>query len=65
VAAGLGHDGIGRVLEDATGRYSPDGWANKALALFDRWKADKIVAPAASSSVAYCRARTGCETGTD
>jgi Phage terminase large subunit/Terminase RNaseH-like domain len=44
VAAGLGHDGIGRVLEDATGRYSPDGWANKSLALFDRWKADKIVA---------------------
>jgi hypothetical protein len=44
VAVGLGHDGIGRVLEDATGRYSPAGWANQALALFDRWKADKIVA---------------------
>ena len=28
----------------STGRYSPDGWANKALALFDRWKGDKIVA---------------------
>jgi phage terminase large subunit-like protein len=44
VAAGVGHDGVGRILEDVTGRYSPDGWANKALALFDRWKADKIVA---------------------
>jgi phage terminase large subunit-like protein len=44
VAVGLGHDGIGRVLEDATGRYSPDEWANKTLALCDRWKADKIVA---------------------
>ena len=44
VAVGLGHDGIGRVLEDATGRYSPDEWANKTLELFDRWKADKIVA---------------------
>lgn len=44
VAVGLGHDGIGRVLEDATGRYSPDGWARKALELFDRWQADKIVA---------------------
>jgi len=43
VAAGVGHDGIGRILEDGTGRYSPDDWANKALALFDRWKADKIV----------------------
>jgi hypothetical protein len=44
VAAGVGHDGIGRILEDATGRYSPDGWAHKALELCDRWKADKIVA---------------------
>jgi hypothetical protein len=44
VVAGVGHDGIARILEDATGRYSPDQWANKALALFDRWKADRIVA---------------------
>jgi phage terminase large subunit-like protein len=44
VALGLGHDGIARVLEDATGRYSPDGWANKTLEVSDRWKADKIVA---------------------
>lgn len=44
VAAGIGHDGIGRVLEDATGRYSPDAWARKALELYDRWKADRIVA---------------------
>jgi phage terminase large subunit-like protein len=44
VAVGLGHDGIGRILEDATGRYSPNGWANKSLQLFDRWKADRIVA---------------------
>jgi hypothetical protein len=44
VAVGLGHDGIGRVLEDATGRYAPNGWANKALELFDRYKADTIVA---------------------
>jgi Phage terminase large subunit/Terminase RNaseH-like domain len=44
VAVGLGHDGIGRILEDATGHYSPDGWAHKALELYDRWKGDKIVA---------------------
>jgi hypothetical protein len=44
VVAGIGHDGIARILEDATGRYSPDEWANKALELFDRWKGDKIVA---------------------
>jgi hypothetical protein len=44
VAAGVGNDGIGRILEDATGRYSPDGWATKSLQLFDRWQADRIVA---------------------
>jgi hypothetical protein len=31
----MGHDGIGRILEDATGRYAPDGWARKALELYD------------------------------
>ena len=25
-------------------RYAPDGWARKALELFGRWKADRIVA---------------------
>jgi hypothetical protein len=44
VAIGVGHDGIARVLEDATGRYAPNEWAHKALELYDRWKADKIVA---------------------
>src|SRR6202790_2634330 len=32
------------MAEDATGRYAPDGWANKVLEVFDRWKGDKIVA---------------------
>ena len=44
IAAGIGHDGIGRILEDATGRYEPDAWAHKSLELYDRWKADRIVA---------------------
>jgi PBSX family phage terminase large subunit len=44
VALGLGHDGIVRIIEDATGRYAPNEWANKALEMFDRWKADRIVA---------------------
>jgi PBSX family phage terminase large subunit len=44
VAVGLGHDGIGRILEDATGRYAPDEWAKKVLEVYDRWKGDKIVA---------------------
>lgn len=44
VAAGVGRDNIGRVLEDASGRYSPAEWAAKVISLFDKWKADKIVA---------------------
>jgi len=44
IAVGVGHDGIGRILEDATGRYAPDGWANRTLELYDRWQADRIVA---------------------
>jgi hypothetical protein len=43
VVAAVGHDGFGRVLEDCSGRYSPDGWANAALRAYDRWQADRIV----------------------
>jgi len=43
VAAGLGYDGIGRILEDASGRYSPEEWGAKTWELFDRWKADKAI----------------------
>jgi len=34
IATGVGHDGIARVLEDATGRYSPNEWAIKTLEVF-------------------------------
>lgn len=44
VAAGLGIDGCGYILADASGRYSPADWARKALALFDTLGADRIVA---------------------
>jgi phage terminase large subunit-like protein len=44
VVAGLGHDGAGRVLQDASGHYSPGGWAAKAVEMFDRWNADTIIA---------------------
>lgn len=44
VAAGLGRDGIGYVLSDASGRYSPGEWAKKAIAIFRELKADRIVA---------------------
>lgn len=44
VAAGLGVDGLGYTLADVSGQYSPDGWARKAVALFDSMQADAIVA---------------------
>ena len=41
-------DGAGRgyVLEDASGRETPAGWAGKALAMMDKWAAETIVAEA-------------------
>lgn len=44
IAAGLGFDGDGYVLADASGRYSPDGWATRAVGLYRDLKADHIVA---------------------
>jgi len=44
VVAGLGEDGHGYVLEDASGRFSPDGWARLAVARYNDWRADRIVA---------------------
>ena len=34
----------GYVLEDLSGRYSPQGWASKAVEAYHRWEADRIVA---------------------
>jgi phage terminase large subunit-like protein len=44
VAAGIGQDGLGYVLADATGRYAPGEWARRALYLFDSVGADRIIA---------------------
>jgi phage terminase large subunit-like protein len=35
--------GNGYVLDDQSGRYGPEGWANAALSAYDRWNADVIV----------------------
>jgi phage terminase large subunit-like protein len=32
------------VLEDASGKYSPAAWANKVVAVFDKWQADRVIA---------------------
>lgn len=44
IVAAIGYDGRGYVLEDASGKYSPDGWARRAVHLAMEHKADRIVA---------------------
>ena len=44
VVAGIGRDGIGYVLEDLSGIYTPNEWGNKAVGAYHRWRADRIVA---------------------
>ncbi len=46
VAAGLGVDDQGYVLEDVSGRYSPGKWAKVAIELFKDIGADRIIAEA-------------------
>ena len=44
IAAGVGLDGRGYILADASGRYTPDGWARAATGLYRSLNADRIVA---------------------
>ncbi len=44
VVAARGSDKQGYVLEDATMRGTPDQWARKAIELYEKWSADRIVA---------------------
>lgn len=44
VAAGKGKDGIAYVLEDVSGRYSPEAWGRKAIEMSRKHRADRIVA---------------------
>jgi phage terminase large subunit-like protein len=44
VVAGLGADGRGYVLADRSCRLSPDGWARRAVGVFDDLAGDLIVA---------------------
>jgi len=43
IAAGLGADGRGYLLDDATRSGSPQQWAERAVALYDLYEADAIV----------------------
>jgi phage terminase large subunit-like protein len=44
IAAGVDAAGSGYLLEDASGKYKPEEWAKQAIALYDTWGADRIVA---------------------
>jgi hypothetical protein len=46
VVMGLSAQKHGYVLADHSGRYSPETWASKAVALYRQFKADRIVAEA-------------------
>ena len=43
IGCGVGHDARGYVLADASGKYTPDGWARAAIGLYRSLKADRIV----------------------
>ncbi len=44
VVAGLGEDGHAYIMDDLSGRYSPDQWAHVAKEAFYKHRADRIVA---------------------
>lgn len=44
VVVGLTFNNRGVVLEDASGKYSPEQWAEKVTVVYQRWKADRVVA---------------------
>jgi predicted phage terminase large subunit-like protein len=44
IVCGLGVDGRAYVVADRSCRLSPDGWASRAVAAFDEFKADSIIA---------------------
>ena len=46
IVAGIGHDGLGYVLEDLSGKFTPDAWARRVIGAYERHKADRIVAEA-------------------
>jgi phage terminase large subunit-like protein len=44
IVAGIDRAGIGYVLADLSGRYSPEAWARKAVEAYKSWRADRIIA---------------------
>jgi phage terminase large subunit-like protein len=44
VVAGIDINGVCYILEDHTDRYTPEAWASKAVELYEKFSADRIVA---------------------
>lgn len=44
IVAGRTSKGEGYILEDISGRYTPDEWARIVVRVFRKWKADRLVA---------------------
>jgi len=44
IVAGKGHDNRYYVIDDVSGRMSPDGWGRTAIDMFYKYNADRIVA---------------------
>ena len=43
IVAGIGEDGLGYVLEDGSEQLRPEAWAGRAVALYRRHQADRVV----------------------
>lgn len=46
IACGIGFDDHFYVLEDCTGIYTPKDWATKAVMMYRKWEADRIIGEA-------------------
>lgn len=44
IVAGLDHKDRAFVLEDASGKYTPEGWAKKVASMYTSWQADRVIA---------------------
>lgn len=43
IVKGLGYDDHTYTLEDASGIYTPTAWCQKAVDMYNKWKADRVV----------------------
>lgn len=43
IAVGIGYDDHLYILDDDTGTYTPNEWASRGIAMYNKWEADKII----------------------